>query len=147
MGFVALVTWPASSYAERLFDIDTYLAIRSVYGMSVSPDNEYLVYNLSGKDLEQDGSQTSIWMQPLAGGEPIRISGEGGSSWSPQWSPDNRYLAIMSSRNDSGSQVWLLDRRGGDAQQLTDIKQGVRSYKWSPDGTQMLRACQGSLAR
>jgi dipeptidyl aminopeptidase/acylaminoacyl peptidase len=34
--------------------------------------------------------------------------------------------------------VWLLDRRGGDARQLTEFKQGVRSYEWSPDGTRML---------
>jgi len=33
--------------------------------------------------------------------------------------------------------LWLLDRRGGEAQQLTEVKQGVQSYEWSPDGKRL----------
>jgi len=33
-----------------------------------------------------------------------------------------------------GAQVWLLNRAGGEALQLTDIKGGVDDYGWSPDG-------------
>ena len=32
-----------------------------------------------------------------------------------------------------GAQIWLLDRTGGEAQKLTDIKGGVSDYSWSPD--------------
>ena len=44
----------------------------------------------------------------------------------------------MSDRKDDTSQVWLLNRNGGDAVQLTDVKQGVSSFEWSPDGLRML---------
>ena len=77
-------------------------------------------------------------MQPGAGGEAVRMTAEGSSAWSPQWSPDDRYLAVLSDRRDGKTQVWLLDRRGGDAHQLTDFVQGVRSYEWSPDGSRVL---------
>jgi dipeptidyl aminopeptidase/acylaminoacyl peptidase len=61
----------------------------------------------------------------------------------PRWSPDNRYLAFLASRGDEeqkkkGAQVWLLDRRGGEAQQLTDVKGGVSDYAWSPDGKKLV---------
>ncbi|MCK7481889.1 MAG: prolyl oligopeptidase family serine peptidase [Candidatus Moduliflexus flocculans] len=37
-----------------------------------------------------------------------------------------------------GAQVWLLDRRGGEAQQLTEIEGGVGDYAWSPDGKRLV---------
>jgi dipeptidyl aminopeptidase/acylaminoacyl peptidase len=37
-----------------------------------------------------------------------------------------------------GNQVWLLDRNGGEAQQLTDVKGRLTSYDWSPDGKKLL---------
>lgn len=130
--------WSAHSYADRLFDIDTYLAMKNVSEITVSPDGEYLAYTQSHRDLEKDTWQSAVWMQPTAGGEPVRMSAAVTGAWSPKWSPDNRYLAVLSDRKDGRTQVWLLDRRGGDAQALTEFKQGVRSYEWSPDGTRML---------
>ncbi|MCH8101424.1 MAG: S9 family peptidase [Proteobacteria bacterium] len=138
LGTAVLLAWSVHAYADRLFDIDTYLAIKSVSSITVSPDGEYLAYTQSHRDLEKDTWQSAVWMQPTAGGEPVRMSAAGTGAWSPKWSPDNRYLALLSDRKDGRTQVWLLDRRGGDAQALTEFKQGVRSYEWSPDGTRML---------
>jgi dipeptidyl aminopeptidase/acylaminoacyl peptidase len=138
MGTAAMLAWSANSYADRLFDIDTYLAMKSVSSITVSPDGEYLAYTQSQRALEKDTWQSAVWMKPTAGGEPVRISAAGTGAWSPKWSPDKRYLAVLSARRSGRTQVWLYDRRGGDAQQLTEFKQGVRSYEWSPDGTRML---------
>lgn len=133
-----LLTWSAYSYADRLFDIDTYLAMRSVSGITVSPDGELLAFTQSHRDLEKDSSTSAVWMKPTAGGKPVRLSAAGSSAWSPKWSTDNRYLAVLSGRSNGKTQVWLYDRRGGDAQQLTEFKQGVRSFEWSPDSSRML---------
>lgn len=138
LGTMVPLLWSAHSYADRLFDIDTYLAMKNVSEITVSPDGEYLAYTQSHRDLEKDTWQSAVWMQPTAGGEPVRMSAAVTGAWSPKWSPDNRYLAVLSDRKDGRTQVWLLDRRGGDAQALTEFKQGVRSYEWSPDGTRML---------
>lgn len=37
-----------------------------------------------------------------------------------------------------GSQLYLLDRRGGEAKQQTHIKGEVRGYQWFPDGKKIL---------
>ncbi len=57
----------------------------------------------------------------------------------PRWSPNGRYLAFLSSRDDPREveQVWLLDRNGGEAERLTDLPGGVSDYAWSPDGTRL----------
>jgi dipeptidyl aminopeptidase/acylaminoacyl peptidase len=41
-----------------------------------------------------------------------------------------------------GEQVWVLDRRGGEAQQLTNVKQELNGYKWSPDSKTLLLTLQ-----
>src|SRR5436190_5473246 len=57
----------------------------------------------------------------------------------PRWSPDGKYLAFMSSRpgKAKGSQVWLLDRNGGEAFQLTEVKGRLQGYEWSPDSKRL----------
>ncbi len=130
LGASVLLVWSASADADRVFDIDTYLAMKSISGISVSPDGAFVAYTETENDLENDTSLSAVWMQPTAGGEPVRMTAVGSAAWSPKWSSDNRYLAILSNRKDGTSQLWLLDRRGGDAQQLTEFNQGVRSYDW-----------------
>ena len=138
LGAIVLLAWSVHSYADRLFDIDTYLAMKNVSEIAVSPDSQFLAYTISNYDLEKDASDSAVWMQPADAGEPVRMTAVDISAWSPAWSPDNRYLAVLSNRKDGKTQVWLFDRRGGDGQQLTDLKQGVRSFEWSPDGTRLL---------
>lgn len=135
---VFLFLWSVDSHPNSLFDIDTYLSLKAISEITVSPDGEFLTYTVTRNDLEKDESASAVWMQPTAGGAPLRMTESGSSAWSPQWSPDDRYLAVLSDREGGVTQVWLLDRRGGDASQLTEMKQGVRSYRWSPDGTRLL---------
>ena len=41
-------------------------------------------------------------------------------------------------RKAKGSQVWLLDRRGGEAHQFTSVKEDLGDFRWSPDSKQLL---------
>ncbi|MCX6574596.1 MAG: S9 family peptidase, partial [Candidatus Aminicenantes bacterium] len=67
---------------------------------------------------------------------------KGSSASRPRWSPDGKYLAFLSARGEAKTQVWLLDRNGGDSQQLTEVRQGVQSYDWSPDGRRLVLTIQ-----
>src|SRR4030095_22985 len=58
----------------------------------------------------------------------------------PRWSPDNKYISFLSSRkskedeDDEISQLWLMNREGGEAERITTFPAGVEEYAWSPDG-------------
>src|SRR2546429_6614071 len=72
------------------------------------------------------------------GGDAIAMTAEGVSSGNPSWSPDGKYLSFLSARDGGKPQVWLLDRRGGEAVRLTDTVQGVDDSEWSPDSTRLV---------
>ena len=117
--------------------------VRGVADPQLSPDGRWIAYTVSTVDAEKDKRDTDIWMIGWDGVDRVRLTSLADSSESkPRWSPDGRYLAFIAKRGDDdekklGSQVWLLDRRGGEAQKLTSIKGGVSSYAWSPDGKRL----------
>lgn len=142
LGSVFLSVCSNRAAAGRVFDVDAFLAIKDVSEVSISPDGAYVAYTVTSNDLANDRSQSAVWMQPIAGGSSVRMTAPDSSAGQPKWSPDNRYLAVLSDRRDGTPQVWLLDRRGGDAQQLTEIPQGVWDYEWSPDGKRLALLAQ-----
>ena len=94
-------------------------------------------------DAEKDKRDTDLWMVSWDGSQRVRLTSTAESSESrPRWSPDGKYLGFLASRGDDeekkkGAQVWLLNRAGGEAQKLTDIKGGVADFAWSPDGKRL----------
>ena len=104
-----------------------------------------MAYTVQTSSLKEDKSETQVWMAPTDGGAPLPMTARGTSASHPRFSPDGRYLGFLAARPDEGedkddakTQVWLLDRRGGEAQRLTEVLQGVESFEWSPDGKRLV---------
>ena len=135
---------PAASSAGRLVTIDDYFQIRDVGQPELSPDGQWVAYTVRTKMLKEDKNETRIWMISTHGGDPLPMTAEGVSSGHPRWSPDGKYLAFTSSRNGGKSQVWLLNRLGGEAVKLTDITQGVNDFESLPDSTRLVLALRDS---
>ena len=118
--------------------------MRTVGDPQVSPDGKWIAYTVSTIDAGRDSRDTDLWMASWDATQQVRLTATPDSSESrPRWSPDNRYLAFLTSRGDeasrrTGPQVWLLDRAGGEAQRLTNIKGGVSDFEWSPDGKRLV---------
>ncbi|HLJ75060.1 MAG TPA: S9 family peptidase, partial [Thermoanaerobaculia bacterium] len=143
IAFCALFT--ISLYARPL-TVDDFAKLRTVSDPQVSPDGKWIAYTVGTVDLEKDKRDSDLWMVSWDGSQRIRLTATPETSESsPRWSPDGRYLAFLAARGDEeekklGSQVWLLDRRGGEAQKLTDIKGGVAEFSWSPDSKRLVLA-------
>jgi dipeptidyl aminopeptidase/acylaminoacyl peptidase len=129
---------------KRSITLDDMARLKSVADPQVSPDGQWIAYTVRTIDAEKDKRDTDLWMASWDGAQQIRLTSTAESDESePRWSPDNRYLAFITSRGDDekkklGGQVWLLNRLGGEAQQLTDIKGGVSEFAWSPDGKRLV---------
>ena len=136
-GVLALAAASAAAQETRLLEPEDLFELQSVSNPVISPDGGWVAYTVNSTSLEEDSSETRIWMASTTDDTVLPMTGEGSSAGNPQWSPDGRYLSFTASRNDGESQVWALDRRGGEAVQLTHVEQGVSDYAWSPDGSRL----------
>src|SRR5712664_3724109 len=122
----------------RPITVDDLFQIREVSDPQLSPDGQSVAYTVKTLLVKEDKSEERIWSEPTNGGEAIPLTAEGVSSSHPRWSPDGKYLAFLSARNEEKAQVWLLNRSGGEAQRLTDTPQDVDDFAWSPDSTRLV---------
>jgi len=129
--------------AKKTLKPADFLKLQSLSDAQVSPDDKWVAYDLSQVDTAKDQRVSHLWMQSLSGTESIELTQGPEPASTPRWSPDNKYLSFLSSRDSkNGSQVWLLDRRGGEAKKLTDIKGDINGYEWSPDSKKLVLVIQ-----
>jgi dipeptidyl aminopeptidase/acylaminoacyl peptidase len=131
----------AEAPKKRDITLDDLARFQRVGSPSVSPDGQWVVYTVSQIDAKEDKSQTHLWMVKWDGSVQLQLTyGKEGAS-SPWFSPDGKYISFMSSRPGpaKGDQVWVMDRRGGEAQQLTAITDyEIHGFLWSPDAKKLL---------
>lgn len=133
----------------RPVTIDDVMAMKAVSAPTVSPDGTQVLYAVraweaaSARDSDRQEARTRIWRVPAAGGDARQLTfGERGDS-QPQWSPDGRYISFVSARGagegDAApkAQIYLMRTDGGEAWKLTDAKESVTAYSWSPDAAQV----------
>jgi len=111
----------AGPHPMNLDDVDHLVSVGSP---RVSPDGKWVLYTVSTIDTTADKRITDIWMVSWDGAQDIRLTYNTDTS--------------ASDPKVKGSQVWVLDRRGGEARQLTDVKGNLSSYDWSPDAKKLL---------
>lgn len=134
---------PAAAQPKRHFDFDDLAAIRQVGDAQLSPEGEWVAYVVRTTDVEEDAIQGDLWMTRWDGSRTLQLTFTDTSESRPRFSPDGRYLAFLTARDDEAdgqdgkSQVWLMERAGGEARELTSFPGGVSDYVWSPDGSKL----------
>src|SRR5712664_4192690 len=136
---LAVATVLAAQTAKRPFKLDDLARLRDVREPQLSPDGQWVAYVVATIDAKEDKGSTHIWMAGYDGKNDRQITFSTDSESSPRWSPDGKFLSFTSSRpgKAKGSQVWLLDRSGGEAMQLTELKGRLQNYEWSPDSKRL----------
>jgi dipeptidyl aminopeptidase/acylaminoacyl peptidase len=127
--------------ATRPVALDDFSRFQDVRDPHVSPEGDWVLYTVTATDREADRSRTDIWKVKWDGTQRSRVTYGSDSPSAPRWSPDGKYISFLSSRTGGdarGNQVWVMDRSGGEARQLTELKGRIASYEWSPDSTRLL---------
>src|SRR5437016_2125596 len=126
--------------AKRPLSLDDHGRLKDVRDPQCAPDGKSIAFVVSQIDVKEDKPGTShIWSIGTDGQNERQITSSTESESAPRFSPDGRYLSFSSSRpgKAKGSQVWLLDRSGGEAYQLTELKGRLQGYEWSPDSKRL----------
>ncbi|MCA1815587.1 MAG: S9 family peptidase, partial [Acidobacteria bacterium] len=125
--------------ARRRLTLDDIQRLREVRDPQVSPDGQWVAYVVATTDTKEDKTGTHVWLVGYDGHGDRQITFSQDSESSPRFSPDGHYLSFTSPRpgKAKGNQVWLLDRSGGEAFQLTELKGRLQGYEWSPDSKRL----------
>ncbi len=143
--FLCLVLVPRSAvfaqqptHALRPITIDDYFQIQVVSDPQLSPDGRFVTYTVQNRLLKEDKNEDRVWMVPISGGEAVPLTAAGVSSSHARWSPDGKFIAFLSARDEGKAQVWLLPRQAGEAERFTDTPQDVEDFAWSPDSRRLV---------
>ena len=108
--------------------IDTGIANRCNNDHGISPDGTQLVIS----DQSQERRQSLIYVLPIDGGTPRRVTPLGPSYWHG-WSPDGKTLAYCAER-DGKFDVYSIGVDGGREVQLTNAEGLDDGPDYSADG-------------
>ena len=130
----------AAQGVRRPLSLDDLGRIKEVRDPQCAPDGKTVAFVVSQIDVKEDKPGSGhVWTVGIDGQNERQITSSTDSESSPRFSPDGRYLSFTSSRpgKAKGAQVWLLDRRGGEAFQLTEVKGRLQGHEWSPDSKRL----------
>ncbi|MFN5932637.1 MAG: S9 family peptidase [Sphingobacteriales bacterium] len=129
----------AIAQEKRLIRPEDLFRMKSISSPKLSPDGQWIMYSLSKADSAKDRYESKLYMMSTDGKETIQLTDER-SAGSPAWSPDNAYISFLSKSKVEAepSQLFLMNRKGGEPMQLTHIKGEIFRYKWFEDGKRIL---------
>jgi dipeptidyl aminopeptidase/acylaminoacyl peptidase len=107
---------------------------------AISPDGQEVAYTSNVDEVEATSTNNEIFVVPISGGAPKKISSSPGSDTTPLYSPEGKYLAWRSqARAGFEADKWrlfLLDRKSGKTRDLTEqFDRSIGSFDWQPDSS------------
>jgi dipeptidyl aminopeptidase/acylaminoacyl peptidase len=132
----------AASGPKRPMTFEDMMQMKRLGETAVSPDGKWLAYSVTTVDLEKNTKTPELWLQQIAGGDPIKIAAAQPGDGGPEFAPDGHSVLFLSGR-DGGQQIWLADfdpatGATSNAKKLTSIATEADNAKWAPDGKSVI---------
>lgn len=143
---------------------DDILLQESVQQVRLSPDGKMAVYIKSQMDKEKGTAVSNLFLRYLDDMTEVQLTRGKDTHLVPRFSPDGKRLAWMSSRKPedgagtagpagedaygqppgAGSQIWMINLRGGEPWSVTKFEKGVRAFEFLDNDTMLIAAPEDS---
>jgi len=128
--------------AKRPMTFEDMMQMKRLGETAVSADGKWLAYSVTTVNLDKNTKTAELWLQAIAGGEPIKLAVALPGDSGVQFASDGKRILFLSGRVGS-EQIWLADFDGAtgatsNAKKLTNIATDAGDAIWSPDGNSVL---------
>ena len=140
----------AAEPGKRAITPEDVVNIRDVYEPQISPNGNLVAFVIAepvDTSKPDEARNSNIWIVSADGSSSPRKYAFGPKQEiMPRWSPDGKSLAFLSNRGkDDKNQVYVMSAFGGEAEALTNMKEGVNLFKWDRDSHNITFISQDSL--
>ncbi len=107
--------------------------------INFSPDSKEICYTAVADKMEATSTNGDLFIVPVSGGEPKKITSQPGFDGNPVYSPDGKYIVyhaqLTAGYEADRWRVMLYDRAGGKSENLTETSfdRSAAGFAWSPD--------------
>jgi dipeptidyl aminopeptidase/acylaminoacyl peptidase len=139
-----LLAEPASGGKPRV-TLDEFFNSVEFSRVALSPDGHMVAIATERADWEGERFREDLWLWRDSDGVLIPLTQSGHDS-DPQWSPDGKWIAFQSDRDEESDKsdkddddkkgvthVYLIPVGGGEAFPVTRGAEDAHSFAWSPD--------------
>lgn len=138
-----VVSVVAGAQPKRPMSLDDVIDLVQVSAPRISPDGSRVLF-ARGEIKEWKGNKrvATIWIAGADGSDRRQFLASDRDR-APQWSPDGRLVAFLSTRDtpeedrEALPQIWVIRASGGEAARLTDHKGAIKAFEWAGDGSRI----------
>lgn len=116
----------------EVLDSKKLLEFKKISDFHISPNGLNSVTVVSKSNIEDNNSKSHLYLINNKTKEIKQFTSSGSHNGSAVWDSKSENIYFISDRSDE-SQVWKININGGEATQITKFKDGVSSFKLSPD--------------
>ena len=109
---------------------ESFWDIQSVSNPLISPDGEYVIFTKKFIDKKNDKRVTEHWIME-SNGSNKRFFVKGSN---PKWSPSSKKVAYVKEDENGKSQIYVKNLSNESVTKITNFKDNVEDFSWSPDG-------------
>ena len=134
---LALSISSAEDFDNDKFTSDDIYTIKNIHSIDLSSSAKKITYIETFANRKNDAYENSLWLYDKERKNPKKLIKNIKSISAPQFSPNEKYIAYISSgkkKYKSNSQLWLINLKTARKRQLTKIANDVTDFQWSPDG-------------
>lgn len=127
-----------------------FVELKTPHNPKLSPDGKRVVFEVHEADFDEGRYVSRLWLAYTDGQKARQLTFSWESDHDPRWSPDGRQIAFLSTRPDltqppppeeedhPREQIWVLPIDGGEAFRVTNAREGVRNFAWTPDSAGLI---------
>ena len=105
---IAFAQQSSSAAARHAFTPADWYKVTTLSAPALTPDGKSAAFTVTTVKEAENRRHAEIWMVPLAGGEPVRLTTPGTESSAPRFSDDGKIMYFTSTRPGGRGAQWAI---------------------------------------